>query len=402
MLNATAVADAVDRQIRGWSRSQGSDHCGLVSCDTGLQGQPPCGGWLSWPNLGKGPFRTWNVWERKLAESTTFGDYFPSTAVGLLHTYDSSVAHIHTQLYNYFKLFFGVKLAVLPWRHYGNYSTRGQRETNGSRGGMRERGGGCNSRPDAHTVPPYQRHTIERFYSASSQNKSLPLSALNNTKVWYNLLLNSQPCQFFRNVFASSLKKINAFWFGNFPGCHALRSLRWERWQIRSWRREPSPPPFPSFSVSTLLLFVFLSLSRSLSRRLWVLRQRASLEFVGISQPFLVLWWKTLICDGAKLLMADGGVHAESHLRSPALVIPCSAPLAPLPYICQTQLRGSGIIIPPEPQTPPCRHNWGFIRDPQECPCVCMCVCERMYYVYLKIFARVPLCVCVLCMRTSV
>ncbi len=122
----------------GWSHSQGNDHCGLLSCDTGLQGQPPCGGWLSWPNLGKGPFRTWNVWERKLAESTTFGDYFPSTAVGLLHTYDSSVAHIHAQLYNYFKLFFGVKLAVLPWRHYGNYSTRGQRETNGSRGGTRE------------------------------------------------------------------------------------------------------------------------------------------------------------------------------------------------------------------------------------------------------------------------
>lgn len=41
-------------------------------------------------------------------------------------------SHILAQLYNYFKLFFGVKLAVLPWRHYGNYSTRGQRETNGS------------------------------------------------------------------------------------------------------------------------------------------------------------------------------------------------------------------------------------------------------------------------------
>ncbi|KAL7871209.1 hypothetical protein SRHO_G00087060 [Serrasalmus rhombeus] len=66
--------------------------------------------------------------------------------------------------------------------------------------------------------------------------------------------------------------------------------------------------------------------------------------------------------------MADGGVRAESHLRSPALVMAASARRAPLPYICQTQLRGSGVIIPPEPHTPPRRHNWGFIRDPQECP----------------------------------
>lgn len=96
--------------------------------------------------------------------------------------------------------------------------------------------------------------------------------------------------------------------------------------------------------------------------------------------------------------MADGGVCAESHLRSPALVMAATARSAPLPYICQTQLRGSGVIIPPEPQTPPCRHNWGFIRDPQECPHVCMCVCvfERKRECLFEYISGCPLCACTL------
>ncbi len=161
----------------------------------------------------------------------------------------------------------------------------------------------------------------------------------------------------------------------------------------------PLPSHLPLFPPCFCLCF---SLSQSLSRHLWVLRQHASLEFVGISQPFPVLWWKTLICDGAKLLMADGGVRAESHLRSPALVIPCSAPLAPLPYICQTQLWGSGIIIPPESQTPPCRHNWGFIRDPQECPCVCACVCARECVTFIWRYLHASLCVFACCVCAQV
>lgn len=49
------------------------------------------------------------------------------------------LSHTLAQLCNYFKLFFRVKRTALPWRHDGNYSTRGQRETKGSGEGIRER-----------------------------------------------------------------------------------------------------------------------------------------------------------------------------------------------------------------------------------------------------------------------
>lgn len=139
MLNATAVANTADHQIQGEVAVKSASPATWFPVTPACKVNTPAADDSADQTWETGLFRTQNVWERKLAESTTFRDYFPSTAVGLLHTYDSSVAHIHAQLYNYFKLSFRVKHAVLPWRHYGNYSRRGQRETNGSGGGTRER-----------------------------------------------------------------------------------------------------------------------------------------------------------------------------------------------------------------------------------------------------------------------
>lgn len=95
------------------------------------------------------------------------------------------------QLCNYFKLFFRVKHAALPLRHYGNYSTRGQRETNGSREGIRERVR-CNSWPVACVVPVYQRRTIEHFIPHPHKTKvyhSL-LSIIQRSDTISSLILN--------------------------------------------------------------------------------------------------------------------------------------------------------------------------------------------------------------------
>ncbi len=162
----------------------------------------------------------------------------------------------------------------------------------------------------------------------------------------------------------------------------------------------PLPSHLPLFPPCFCLCF---SLNLSLSRHLWVLRQHASLEFVGISQPFPVLWWKTLICDGAKLLMADGGVRAESHLRSPALVIPCSAPLAPLPYICQTQLWGSGIIIPPELRRLHAVTTGASLETHKNAPvCVHVCVRENVLRLFEDICTRPFVCLHVVYARKCV
>lgn len=97
----------------------------------------------------------------------------------------------HTLLCNYFKLFFRVKHAALPWRHYGNYSTRVQRETNESREGIRERVR-CNSWPVACVVPVFQRRTIEHFIPHPHKTKvyhSL-LSIIQRSDTISSLILN--------------------------------------------------------------------------------------------------------------------------------------------------------------------------------------------------------------------
>lgn len=73
------------------------------------------------------------------------------------------------------------------------------------------------------------------------------------------------------------LKKINAFWFCNFPGCFVQSTGCLERWHSRSWKLALLPPPPPP-------LFSLPHLHSTFPSR----RERISLEFHNLG----VLLWK--------------------------------------------------------------------------------------------------------------